>query len=98
MIVLGGLKDCAEVGGLLGGQRDRAPDLYEVLAAVAPGDDRLGSADRAEYGADDDLDGVALLDLSSGSSRVSRTVALSVLSGPCATPGRGSERSDRGNA
>ena len=66
MIVLGGLKDCAEVGGLLGAQRDRAPDRYEFVAAVAPGDRGLGSADRAEHAADDDLDGVTVPDLLEG--------------------------------
>jgi hypothetical protein len=90
MIAPGGLKDCAELAGLLGGQRDRAPDLYEVFTAVAPGDHGLGSADRAEHAADDDLDGVAVPDLSSGSQGASRTVVLRVLIGTCATPMAGS--------
>jgi hypothetical protein len=48
MIVLGGLQDCAEVGGLLGRERDRAPDLSEVLATIAPGDHGLGAADAGQ--------------------------------------------------
>jgi hypothetical protein len=65
----GGLKHRVEVGGRLRGQRDGAPDLDEIVGAVAPGDDDFGVVDGAEDAADDDLDGVAVPDLSLGIKR-----------------------------
>ncbi len=85
MIVCGGFEDGAEVGGLLGRQRDGAADLDQLVAAVPAGDQYLWPVDGAGYAADDDLDGIATPYLSSGSIRVSRIVALGWFMGWCAT-------------
>src|SRR6266545_1669277 len=66
VIFPGWLEDRSKVGRLLRGQRDRAPDLDELVAAVAAGDDDLGVVDGAEDAADDHLDSVAPLHPSSG--------------------------------
>jgi hypothetical protein len=79
-----------ELGCLPRLQRDGAADDDQVVAAVQAGDHHVGPGDRAEDAADDHLPGVAVLHLSSGSLRASRTVVLRVLISTCATPMSGS--------
>ncbi len=57
-----------ELDRLLGLERDGASDHDQLgLGVVEAGDDDLGVGDRAQHPADDDLAGLAVFDLSSGS-------------------------------
>jgi hypothetical protein len=81
----GGFEHGAQVGGLLGRQWDGAADLDQLVAAIPASYDRLRAADGSEDGADDDLDGVAVLDLFRGFDFVSCTVALGWVFDRCTT-------------